>query len=1825
MPFEAVVPVEAASLVSVKAASLVSDEDASLVSDEAASLVSDEPAVPVEAASLVSDEAASPVEAAVPDEAAIASAQAIATAEDVAAHDRVTPVPVAAGAADMDADPSKADDAPEAAPAGRPSIDADLDDLLGDMDAPADSSPGIALDEVDDEPAVDASPSAVDADAELDAAFASFDDEDEDATFIVDTELEDDLGEAEISQEPDDSDDDEPESFVIEADDEDGAITIEADEDEDALVVEAGDEDEDDWDDEAWAEIAAAEEAADAEADDRGAQAARRSVRSRKPRDEVFPMVGGSPEALRLRRRLLLALAPERGGGERARLLVSAAELAEKLGDAEDAAAHYREAYEADPEDVIAIRALRRLAVAGGRWQEVADLFGAEAKLDLSTQERASALTGLAEICLGQLDDPRLAAAAAQRARAIQPASAVATLQLAEARWRLGTPDATEGFAALRESWDDPDARAALAVDEARLLEHAGEQEKARELYAWANEVDPEALDAWFGRARTATGVEEEAMAAVEALAALAAYCPGPLGEAILTRASRIATRLAGDAQLGIRLLVEATRVLPLQARAQAAAKLGDATIEVKALDAVARAAGGTDRALALVRLAEVHGRQGDLDAVEVALRDAALADGSLGTIRVVRELIARRSGDVSRLADTASGGGLSAAARVARDPDSLERERELLLQASSEAEALVAADVLLLDVVAGLDDEEALDEALRRQADRVPPEQRAGSLLLLAERAISRDDLDGAEALLAEAHKLMPGDPLVLRPLGRLAGRRDADAAAALWMEEAQAASGDRAAHAATQAGRTAAAAGSDALGAYRSALDLVPGYGPAAWALKPLAAEVGDALTLGEVHEQLADAAHGDSEKAPHQVRGALLRAEADPAGASALLAEALTATPGDMVLQSLVLRLSGGGATAELGAMLAGAAESTDGPLSRVFQLQAGAAYEQAGDAARAATLYRQVAEATPADPFVELALDRAEIAAGEEARVASRRFTAVKEATSDEDRVFALERLAELDAHVRKDTASAMLSLQSILELAPGHLPSLRTLARYFAEQGRLEDATRVLTALALHVERGPDVNAHLRLARRLSFADPESPGDALDDALRSAGAKAVLDLWLAPRVLAAAEAGDDQELAYRATHALTEAFASPFEVASLHLRAAELGGPDTALANLRAAVEICPTHPLAAEALGHTAQAEGDLEAAAAAFQAAAPNAEVRRRAAELFYRAGVIYQDELGDLERARTALEPASERDVTYEDVFDRLKQLLEEMDDLEGLSSLYATRLAAGGDTAELVELYIKQAGLRQRVSDLAGAKNALRSALALAPERVEALRDLANLCLDDEDWRGAAEVLIRIARLRKEREELRWVFFTLGDIYDQHMPDPRRAEAAFRRVLKLLPQDTPAMERLAALYERENHFDKAAEMLAELARVDLDPDANRAHRIRLSALHEQLGDARKAESVLEEARRNAPTDLEVIRTLAEFYQRQEAANALAMHLSRAVNDFRHALEADLGDAAAWPGLVEVLRWKGAADSAAAAASAAQALGILDVEMSKLVDSRGAAPPAAAKAASEVLDELLAPEILSAPTRAVFRLAGEALEKSLPFELSAYHAEKVGPRDTSIRPIAMEVGRWFGVSDPQLYVTSAAPRVCVPVFSNPVTILIGSELLGITDDREKAFVLVRAFKIAVAQLSVVVRAQPHEVLALVGGLVQSYDPHHAVPGVDEAHIAEAARRVSRNVSRKARDELGPLVFEMAGRPGYDPSAFAMAASEWGNRLALVATGSAPSAVSALAKLSGERELPADPISRLSILQRFPEAATLLAFAVSDAHFESRRRVGLE
>lgn len=1572
--------------------------------------------------------------------------------------------------------------------------------------------------------------------------------------------------------------------------------------------------------------------------DDRGAAAALRTVRSRKPRKESFPLVGRSTEAVAARRALLEALAHKATGGAKARLLTAAAELCEQLGDPSAARVLYASAREADPQDPVALRAVRRTAISSSSWVDAAQLLDAESRLPLGAGEQSYSLAMLAELSWRELGDSQAAATAIDRALALEPVSPLVALLATEIHFARGEDVAAAAAAEkLAAATTDASLAGALLAEAARVAEQRGDDARAKDLFQRAVAKDPTALDACLGLARSArkTGDIESAIGATTRASELVGG--GAAREALQRAAALLAHHGAGRPADAVTILSDARGVSALRARAAAAAEAGDAEALVASLEGWAAAAGGTERTLALVELAEARASGGELDAADTALRDAALADPNLALVRVVREVLARKYGDASRLArlvesspDGQGGGALVAAAKVARDRDSLDRERELLDRAAEEERAPIAADVLRLDVAASQRDLDGVRIAVRRQADRAAPEHRLGALLSLADLAMGAGDGPAAEALLREAREGAPGEPAALRPLGRLLAPSAPVEAAALWLEESASTSGELAAFAATSAGRLLeATAPSDAIAAFRRALGAEAGYSPAAWALESLARRAGDLDALAHVHEQQAEVAADPRESASRLVRAALLRAQDDVGRAATLLERALAVRPEDAIVRDLLLRVSMDRPAAERAALIEASATGASPDGARAARMRAGAAWEQGGEPARAAALYRAVlSESGGADVIARAGLDRAEMAASEVARVAERKFNAVREAQDDDARVLALEALADFDLHDRGDAASAVMSLQAILELAPGHLPTLRALERYFLEHARDEDLTYIEERLALHLPEPHDVAAHLRLAARLKLRPADAIGDAADSLLLEAGPRAEADLWLARRIEAAARASNDDARTAAATTALYSLLAGPSERATAAVRAAQaharVGTAPSIIALLRDAVAAAPDHPIASEELARLEAESRDQQAAAEAYELAARASKLPARAAALWHRASVLWQDEVGDANRAAVALQAAAALDPALEDVFPRLVGILRARRANAELADLTAARVAAGGDQALLVGLYVELASLRMELGQREPAIEALRAALSLEPDRVEALRTLANLCFQDEDWRGATEALIRIARLTKDRTELRDVFFRLGDIYDEHLPDAKRADAAFRRALKLVEDDIPTMERLAKLYRRDGDAPQAIEMLTRLAAVDADPDRSRVHNLELAAVYEQTGETRAAEQALEQTRRLAPVDLGVLKAIADFYGRQNAQTALAMHLNRAVNDFRHALESDPTDHAAWSGLAQVLEWRGRVDPARCIASAAAALGIMDVELGKLLDAHGGAPGGGGGAADSELDDMLAPDMLTPATRAVFRLAADALEKTLPFDPKQIRAERVG-RENPLRPMLDEVSRWFGASDVELYITTVAPRVCVPVSGQPIAIVVGRDIFTATDEREKLFLLARCFKIARSNLSVAVRTQPGDLALALAGLIRSFDMNYAPAGFAPAQLDDMARRVSKHVNKRVRDELLPNVLEMGGTPGFDPTRLALAASELGDRVALLATGSAPAAIGALLKLAGDTGGPPQTTVRVAAIRRLPSASALLGFAISDAHFEARHRAGAD
>jgi tetratricopeptide (TPR) repeat protein len=1561
---------------------------------------------------------------------------------------------------------------------------------------------------------------------------------------------------------------------------------------------------------------------------DRGAQAARRSVRTRKPRKEHFPLVGHDENARRAQLELLARLAARGTGSTTARALATAADVANAIGDGPMAASLREKARAADPHDILTLRSTRRAAQMRAAWDEVRDLLRKEAELPGSSP--ALTYAALAELELGPRADEAAASEAASRALASAPTSISAALALHDAAEGAPTDAA---FGALSTATLRTPLSALVDRLRARASERAGRP----------IDVSGDDVEALLVRARTAQA-QGAAAPLAERLAALGGkLAPGELADAS-KRAAAIAWARAGDPARALDSLGHDGASVPThRTTARLAARQGDRARETAALRAWAAATSGSDRASALARVADLAVDAGDLDQAEAALRDAALADASLGTLRIVRDRIVRKDPARAGRSD-GSEGALALAAKVAIDLDDGGRELELLGRARTEEDAPVTADVLSLDAIAMAEasgglahvDYAPLDQALSREVERTPADARTPALLVLADRYASRNDDAAREQALRDARTLSPGEAVVVRDLAALLATRAPREAAALWLEEASAAPDARAAFAASMAGRLLE--GDASVMAHRRALDALRTHAPSIEALERHARAVGDAKMLEEALERALELPTLPLDRAAQLVRLGLVRSE-DGVAASKTFAEARALAPDDTVLVDLAMRLGDALTPAQRSELTGRAARSAPAGLGPAYALAHVLAIEDAGDAASAATAARAlVDEPGVVGHLARRALDRIEIGLGDLPSVAERRFAVLRAVTPEDGsvgdeaaRLDALEQLASFDLDVRRDASSAAASLSAITEIRPSHLFALRALERQTMEGGDGLALASLEERIARAELDSSDATAHLRLAVRLRLAPADARGDAADEAVLAARGVAPADVWTLRRVAAAAHARGDVGVAAETELAIARHLAEVVERGSYALRAAtslersQVGIP-TAPARgaelLAPFAAAAPTHGPLLEALAELQDRAGAHAAAVDALEAAARTSSVPARKLALFHRAAVIAADRADDEERALAMLEGASEIDVAYQDVFDRLRVILERKGDRAKLSDLVRRRAAAGGEGAMLVDLHLAEASLREQDGDAEGAKDALRAALALAPERVEALRKLAQLSLAGGDHRTAADALIRIARVRKDREELRWVFFTLGDIYDVHIPDAKRAEAAFLRVLKLDAEDLPSMERLAALYQREQQLPQAADMLDRLAKAEGDPDRVRKHQLALASVLESSGDARKAEQVLEIARRAGPTELETLRALADFYTRQRAQTAHAMHLNRAVADFRHALVNDLADTQAWLGLVEVLGWRGKRDAARVVASVATALGVVDPDLAKLLDARGGAPGAGLRGADADLDDALAPQTLTPSTRSVFRLLGAALEKVLPFDPRSLKAEKLGAKDTALRPIALEIGKWMGLSDVEIWLAPTG-RVCMPISSQPVSLVVGRDLLT-ADERERAFLLARAIRVAKSNLTLAMRATPTELSALLSGLVLNFDPNHQPPaGVDPAAAQDFMKRVARQLPRRAQEEIGPHVFEMAGAVEYEPGKLPLAVSELGDRAALLMTGNAPAAFAALAKLAGE---PAqqDPRARVAAIRRSPESASLASFALSDAHFEARSRAGL-
>lgn len=946
---------------------------------------------------------------------------------------------------------------------------------------------------------------------------------------------------------------------------------------------------------------------------------------------------------------------------------------------------------------------------------------------------------------------------------------------------------------------------------------------------------------------------------------------------------------------------------------------------------------------------------------------------------------------------------------------------------------------------------------------------------------------------------------------------------------------------------------------------------------------------------------------------VREALLVAESDMTVAASLLGDAIAARPGDVALRELHERIAGAG-DEERAAWREQVAENADEDAKRELYAQAALEHRRAGNS-EASGRVAQAAVQLGAGELLRVLADESALGTPASARVSEALLSQVRGAEDPAELCELYERLSKLD-RARGDTSSSLLWQSAILERTPHYLPALRRVEQLYIGANRLEELEPIAARLATLTSAG-EADAHARLAARIRIRT--GAWSSVSELVKGALEQEPPRLWALRMLEAQARAADDSATTLAVTQKLQERMDRPADKATLLLRGAEaaarLGNLDQAQLFLERALSLVPDHHVVLTTLAEVLEARGDFRASARALEALAEASLIDSHKISAWHQAAVLHLDKSNDTERGRIALEHAVALDITNEDAVVRLQALYVAGNDREKLAALLERRLAHTTDPEERVALEVTRGRALFDVGERAQAKAALAAALDANPDHVEALSAFAELCNEEGDWNAAEQALIRLVRHLPEPARQAQIYRRLGELYDTSLPNPERAELAYREVLKRDADDNDAVQRLTQVLGRRGEPDKAVEFASEFLGRATTAEAKRQRTLGLALVVEQLaGDRKKAEAILDKARKEAPLDHTVLRALVEMHQRANEQRAATVLLDRAASDARRALATGRFDPALFEMLAAVAELRGAHDAASLATATLMSLSGEDMPVA-----------ATGQAAGDIrLDDQLAPDLITPALRALLKKAGDVLDAAFSVDLRALKAAPLPMASQPFVAFVQNVAQSFGIRGLEVLVSPALGPVCMPVSTNPPVLVFGQVLLDHADDAARFFLLMRCLKILQGRASALSRTPPIELPAVTSAFLSLFANNWTPQGVDARKLAEAQAKLQQAMRGRLDDDVPVLALEVIGSVGNRLSQLGTAVHQWGDRTGLLAVGSPNAALRGLALAAGQLAGPPAGPERVKWVIRNPEARDLAVFSVSEAYAEARGRLGV-
>ncbi|HEX9104218.1 MAG TPA: tetratricopeptide repeat protein, partial [Polyangia bacterium] len=634
-----------------------------------------------------------------------------------------------------------------------------------------------------------------------------------------------------------------------------------------------------------------------------------------------------------------------------------------------------------------------------------------------------------------------------------------------------------------------------------------------------------------------------------------------------------------------------------------------------------------------------------------------------------------------------------------------------------------------------------------------------------------------------------------------------------------------------------------------------------------------------------------------------------------------------------------------------------------------------------------------------------------------------------ALDPEARLSLIYQISDLDEGVLDDRAAATRDYVEVLEIDPGSQRAFRALERLYTteESWRALDellARRIPFAATGGEATGtPESRAHLTFRRGELHAnrldDPMGAADLFEQAIaierKHEGARKGLEALmkrpeLRQRIAKALEplyredeAWPKLALVLGAQREAPEMREGGHEAAALAAQLAELqeerlGARQLALSTWREALRIDPAQKkirVNVERLANLLGRQAELASAwEEAFLASDPSDVALR--GELLESAAELYEHELGDVDKARATWKRLLDLDSTNlhtaRPAAAALARLYESAEDWRELIDVLHRQSEWTENAEEKKELLFRIGRIEEELLvDPAAAIGTYREVLDDDAHDLRALDALEKLHQAQGQWPELADILKRRLELTdpayETRRDLMW---RIAQLQERELGDDGEAIAGYHAILDERPDDLPALDALARLYEAGNRPADLLEILElRLALADKSGESAAATRLRLqiAGLLDKFARAEEAlehyREVLDGEPRNAAARAGVEKYLEDPELRLRAAEVLEPHYKTGSE-----LDKQIQLAELWAQhapdprerivrLTQIAQLKeraGDADAAFEALARAARIGVGEPELPALLDGIERLAPAAARPKLVALYRELGPDILDA-----------------------------------------------------------------------------------------------------------------------------------------------------------------------------------------------------------------------------------------------------------